>query len=101
MSRAGEEILQGMREALAFASGQAAPEAYAVVHLPPDIDVREIRCSLNMTQQGFASAFGFSVTAVRHWEQRRRRPKGAARAYLQVIARNPEAVRLALRAESK
>lgn len=51
-----------------------------------------------MSQAEFARSFGFSVDAVENWEQGRRRPEGAARAFLKVIGREPEAVRRALAA---
>ena len=46
----------------------------------------------------FAASFGFSLDAVQNWEQGRRRSEGAARAFLKVIEREPEAVRRALAA---
>jgi transcriptional regulator with XRE-family HTH domain len=51
-----------------------------------------------MTQERFALAFGFSVNTLRHWEQGKRQPEGPARAHLLVIDRDPDAVRMALRA---
>jgi putative transcriptional regulator len=51
-----------------------------------------------MTQAQFAATFGFGLGAVQNWEQGRRRPEGAARAFLKVIEREPEAVRRALAA---
>jgi putative transcriptional regulator len=68
------------------------------VHVPPEIDVRAIRRKLGMSQAVFASSFGFALVAVQNWEQGRRRPEGAARAFLKVIDREPEAVRRALAA---
>jgi putative transcriptional regulator len=43
-----------------------------------------------------AARFGFALNAVQNWEQGRREPDGAARAYLTVIDRSPIAVRRAL-----
>ncbi len=40
----------------------------------------------------FAKRFGFSVGAVREWEQGRRQPEAAARVLLLVIASRPEVV---------
>jgi putative transcriptional regulator len=51
-----------------------------------------------MTQDEFASQFGFSVNTLRHWEQGSRRPEGPTRAYLLVIERTPKAVQKALQA---
>jgi len=66
--------------------------------VPQRIDVRAIRAKLGMTNEEFAGRFGFSINTLRHWEQGKRRPEGAARAYLLVIARVPKAVEKALRA---
>jgi DNA-binding transcriptional regulator YiaG len=60
------------------------------------IDARVVRKRLRMSQTAFAHVFGVSVRTVQEWEQRRRRPAGAARALLQVIDREPEAVRRAI-----
>jgi putative transcriptional regulator len=43
---------------------------------------------LNMTQKEF-SMFGFSESAIKHWEQNRRTPEGAARVLLKVIEHHP------------
>lgn len=50
-----------------------------------------------MSQRSFAGLFGFPLPTLRHWERGNRRPTGAARALLQVIASNPRAVLLAVR----
>jgi hypothetical protein len=49
-----------------------------------------------MTQSRFSDTFGFSLDAVKHWEGGRRTPESSARAFLTVIARNPNAVIAAL-----
>ena len=58
--------------------------------------VRDLRTKLGMTQREFAEAFGFSVGAVRDWEQMRSRPDAGTRALLQVIGFDPDTVRRAL-----
>ncbi|MEM8948258.1 MAG: helix-turn-helix domain-containing protein [Pseudomonadota bacterium] len=55
-----------------------------------------IRRALNMTQEEFAAQFQIAIGTLRDWEQNRYEPDGAAKAYLKVIAREPEAVRRAL-----
>ena len=57
-----------------------------------------IRRALNMTQEEFAAQFQIAIGTLRDWEQNRYEPDGAAKAYLKVIAREPEAVRRALEA---
>jgi putative transcriptional regulator len=95
VSKAGESILRGAREALAFARG--AHEGY-VVHVPEQVDVKAIRRRLGLSQRRFAERFGFKLDAVQNWEQGRRRPEDAARAFLRVIEREPDAVQRALSA---
>ncbi len=65
------------------------------------VRVRDLRERLHMTQAQFASAFGFSVGAVRDWEQMRSRPDAGMRALLQVIAFDPDTVRRALEPQRK
>lgn len=56
------------------------------------IDVRSVRQSCHMTQRSFAQTFGFSVAAVRDWEQGRRQPDRSARILLAVIRKSPNVV---------
>jgi len=93
VSKVGESILRGIDEAIAFARG--ARQGH-VVHVPDDVDVKAIRKRLGLSQREFAARFGFRLDSVQHWERRRRRPAGAARAFLTVIDREPEAVQRAL-----
>ncbi|MGH7123157.1 MAG: helix-turn-helix domain-containing protein [Stellaceae bacterium] len=96
MSKAGQRILQGARQALAYAKGER--DSF-VAHVPKDVDVAAIRKRLGLSQIQFAARFGFKLDAVQNWEQGRRRPEGAARALLRVIEKEPQAVQRALAAE--
>lgn len=89
----GQTILQGAREALAFAQG--ARDGYAV-HVPATINVKAIREKVSMSQDEFARQYGFSKRSLEQWEQGRRNPTGASRAFLVVIASEPDAVHRAL-----
>jgi putative transcriptional regulator len=93
MSKSGESILKGARQALDYARG--ARDGFAA-HVPEEVDVVAIRRRLGLSQAEFASRFGFKLDALQNWEQGRRRPEGAARAFLRVIEREPEAVQRAL-----
>jgi len=84
-----DDLMHGLDEVEAFLGGQQ--EGYRVT-VPETVDVKKIRKRLKMTQMRFSSTFGFSLDAVKHWEGGRRRPEAAARAFLTVIDRNPEAV---------
>ncbi|HEY1962131.1 MAG TPA: hypothetical protein VGG69_06925 [Rhizomicrobium sp.] len=60
-------------------------------------DVALLRRRLRLSQGAFADLFGIPLGTVKDWEQGRRRPDAPARAYLRVIARDPDAVRQALK----
>ena len=68
-----------------------------LVYPPPKPEqVRALRARLGLSQQQFASRFGFSVDAVQQYEQGRRTPSGPASSLLRVIEADPEAVARAL-----
>ena len=58
--------------------------------------VKIIRRALGISQEDFAARYQIPIGTLRDWEQGRVAPDQAARAYLTVIARDPEAVRKAL-----
>jgi putative transcriptional regulator len=100
MSSIGDELIEGMENAVAHAEGRRRARRETVVRarIPDRVDVAAIRSKLGLSQAAFAARFGFSVKNVRNWEQGVRQPEGAARAYLLVIDRRPEAVEEALNA---
>jgi putative transcriptional regulator len=55
-----------------------------------------IRRAFGLTQEEFAAQFHLPLDTLRDWEQGASEPDQAARAYLWVIARDPDAVRRAL-----
>jgi putative transcriptional regulator len=63
---------------------------------PPVPRVTTIRRALKLSQEEFAARFHIPPGTLRDWEQGRCEPDAAARAYLRVIAREPEVVRRAL-----
>jgi putative transcriptional regulator len=85
-----------MQQAADILLGKAAPSRAWDPPVAPN--VRAIRAKLKLSQPAFARRFGFTVAAVREWEQGRRQPEAAARVLLLVIAHNPEAVDAAIEA---
>jgi putative transcriptional regulator len=63
--------------------------------------VRVIRRALGLSQEEFAARFHIPLGTLRDWEQGRKDPDTAARAYLRVIGHNPAAVTAALQAKSQ
>ena len=60
--------------------------------------VKTIRRALKLSQEEFAERFRIPVGTLRDWEQGRKEPDAATRAYLIVIGRDPDAVSKALAA---
>ena len=54
------------------------------------LDIYAIRRRARRTQEQFANALGIPANTVRSWEQRRKRPSGAARTLLRLIEQKPE-----------
>jgi putative transcriptional regulator len=80
-----------MQNVLDILDGKVDPSTYKV-HIYDDSDVCAIRLKLGLSQAKFAARYGFSLDTVRKWEQKTRRPSGAALTLLRVIARHPEIV---------
>ena len=59
--------------------------------------VKIIRRALGLSQEVFSDRFHIPLGTLRDWEQGRKEPDAAARAYLVVIGRDPAAVERALR----
>ena len=69
-----------------------------VVRVVPEVDVRAIREEQGLTREQFAERYRLQVRAIQEWEQGRRKPESAVRAYMLVIKNQPAAVRKALTA---
>src|SRR5580698_2206380 len=52
---------------------------------------RTVRGQTCLTQPAFAARIGVPVETVRNWEQRKRSPRGPARALLKVLEQAPDA----------
>lgn len=70
------------------------PEDFKRMKRTPRVKV--IRRALGLSQEEFAERFHIPLGTLRDWEQGRKDPDAAARAYLVVIRRNPTAVSEAL-----
>jgi putative transcriptional regulator len=88
---AGQSILAGVKQAIAWANGEAVGSRETVIHVPK-VNVRRLRKKLHLSQGSFAAKFGFPEATIRNWEQGRREPELAARILLAVIDRRPEVV---------
>jgi putative transcriptional regulator len=86
-----DRIMRGLEDAATYARGEADLTKYRV-HVPASVDVAAIRAKLGLTQEEFATRFGFSKGAVRDWEQGRKGPEASARILLKVIDKRPDVV---------
>lgn len=92
MSDLGESLLRGAMDALEYAKGNQQNSITHEVLVPVKVDVMAIRKKMHMSRQKFCEEFGFSVRTLEKWERGERTPEASARAYLTVIASNPDAV---------
>jgi putative transcriptional regulator len=89
----------GTRRAAAIADPDAKPlvsEDFKRMRRTPQIKI--VRRALGLSQEEFSARFHIPIGTLRDWEQGRKEPDAAGRAYLKVIGRNPLAVAEALRA---
>lgn len=66
----GDEIIQGMTEAIEYIRGTETGAVVHKVEIPDEIDVKSIREKLNLSRQEFADGFGFSARTLQHLLQR-------------------------------
>ncbi|MBI5941880.1 MAG: transcriptional regulator [Caulobacterales bacterium] len=86
------------RHAAALADPDAQPlTAEDMARMKPIPRVSIIRRAMRLTQEEFSQRFRIPLGTLRDWEQGRKEPDAATRAYLIVIARNPTAVEEALK----
>ena len=93
MSKSFASIKQGLQEAIAHQRGK---QTGVKLHVPPAVDVKEVRRRTGLTQEQFAAKFAISVGTLRHWERGDRTPRGATLVLLNIIAKEPKAVMRAL-----
>lgn len=92
-----EAMTRKQRHAAALSDPDAqplTPDDFKRMKRTPRVKI--IRRALGLTQDQFAARFQIPLGTLRDWEQGAAEPDQSARAYLKVIARNPEAVRRAL-----
>jgi putative transcriptional regulator len=91
-----EEEIKAAAAADPDARPMTAEELRTARRVPRTKGLRRI---LGLTQKEFAARYHIPLGTLRDWEQGRTEPDQPARAYLTVIARDPEGVRRALKAK--
>src|SRR5258708_3773950 len=93
-----DAMTEAERHTAALADPDARPMTNAEWARAPRVpQVSIIRRALKLSQERFAANFHIPIGTIRDWEQGRATPDQAARAYLKVIARDPQAVLKALK----
>jgi len=87
-----DELTEALKETLAIIRGEIEPSRVHHFPLPLAVDVRAVRKRTGLSRAKFAEKFALDARALQDWEQGRRMPDRAARAYLTVIAKRPDAV---------
>jgi putative transcriptional regulator len=98
-------LVRASAQAMAYLQGdQAMQHAVRVTRVTaaeasaapaPDVtpgDVRALRQRLGLSQPVFAQALNVSAATVQHWEQGHKRPSGAAKRLLEVVAEDPQII---------
>jgi putative transcriptional regulator len=103
---AGPGPLRPMSDAEVEAAAASDPDAKplddaGLARMKPVPRARTLRRALGLTQEAFAARYRIPLGTLRDWEQGRTEPDQPARAYLTVIARDPEGVFRLLQAEQE
>ena len=85
-----KSLVAGLKEIVEYKEGRVNLEVIEVA--VPDVDVKEIRTNLQLSQDKFAKQYGLSVATIRNWEHGVRKPEGPARVLLHLIAQQPQLV---------
>lgn len=91
MSKAGDSILTGLREALEFTEKRNEATVIHRVRVPV-VDVREVRAKTGLSQKEFSLSIGVAKGTLLNWEQGRRKPTGPARVLLAILNKKPSLV---------
>jgi putative transcriptional regulator len=88
--------IDAMTDEEAEANALADPDNFPPERAIPSARSRVIRIRLGLTQEEFSARYHIPLGTLRDWEQHRAEPDQATRAYLKVIAKEPELVARAL-----
>jgi putative transcriptional regulator len=86
-----DELVESVKQMKEIQAGRLKPRRVTRIEGGTP-DVAALRASFNLSQVQFARLLGISVSTLRNWEQKRRRPDGPAKVLLRVAAAHPEAL---------
>jgi putative transcriptional regulator len=79
MSKVGEKLIAALMEA----------KEEGLVSLEATPDVAKLRKKLNLSQSEFSRTYRIGLESIKKWEQHKREPESASRAYLLCIQNDP------------
>ncbi len=88
MSEIYENIMEGLKEALAIARGEAEP--VEVIEIPES--PKAIRKKLNLSQVEFADFVGVNEYTLKNWEQGKRKVPRTAQMLFKIAAYRPDVI---------
>lgn len=91
-----EDIVQGLKEAIAYEHGTGKARVQKrtfnpVGEMAPS-EIKELRQSLSMSQVSFAIVMGVSTKTVEAWEAGTNMPNGPARRFMQALKNDPSII---------
>jgi putative transcriptional regulator len=90
MKEAFASIKKGLDEAIEFSQGKEVRAK--VFKINPQINVKDIRKNIGMTQKDFALSLGISLATLRHWERGDRIPQGPGLVLLHLVRKDPKTI---------
>lgn len=93
-SKLSKQLRELRGELDAFHAGNLKGVRIDTFHVPDDIDVKNVREKLSLSQSQFAAMFGFNLATVQSWERAKnpRKPNRTARILLTALDRKPGAL---------
>ena len=93
MSEYFDMIKEGLEEAIEYENGNKFAARSTKIYIKPipqytNIDIRNIRNELQLTQLAFADLVGVSKKTVEAWECGTRKPTGSAKRLMQIVINN-------------
>lgn len=90
------EMMAGFPELIKYRKGESSKARVSRIAITPKqlkpSEIRKIRRRLRISQPMFAQYLGTTVSAVRSWEQGKRRPQRTALRLLRIARDNPAAL---------
>jgi putative transcriptional regulator len=85
-----KNLIASVREVIDHEEGRVTLETQEIY--VPEISVKETRQALKLSQRDFSRTYSLPISTIRNWEQGLRKPEGAARILLNLIAQKPSLV---------